>query len=84
MSLSKSGCSKSITKSDLDAMYYQGFAEGVEMVCENIIRELEVCKKVSYDLWDGEASQRAFQKAIEVVQSKLDSRERKNDVGVDK
>lgn len=31
MGISKTGCSKTITKSDLEAMYYQGFKEGVEI-----------------------------------------------------
>lgn len=41
MALSKTGCSRSITKRDLDAMYYQGFAEGIKNVTDNIINDIE-------------------------------------------
>ena len=34
MGISKSGCSKSITKSDLDSTYKQGFKDGVQELNE--------------------------------------------------
>lgn len=41
MGISESGCSKSITKTDLEAKYKQGFVEGVRAVSD-IILELNI------------------------------------------
>lgn len=35
MALSKTGCSRSITKTDLDAAYKQGFADCAKILVEN-------------------------------------------------
>lgn len=35
MALSKTGCSRSITKADLDAAYKQGFADCAKILVEN-------------------------------------------------
>ena len=41
MGLSKSGCSSSITKKDLEHKYNSGFADGAKAVCSLILEELK-------------------------------------------
>lgn len=41
MSISKSGCSKSITKEDLEHKYKSGFADGAKAVCFLILESLK-------------------------------------------
>ena len=52
MGISKSGCSRSITKSDLDMAYKQGFMEGVQAVNEikreAFLRGIEVSKTIEW------------------------------------
>ena len=40
MGISKSGCSKSITKEDLEYKYKKGFADGAKAVCSLILESL--------------------------------------------
>jgi len=41
MGLSKSGCSNSVTKEDLEHKYKSGFADGAQAVCSLILEELK-------------------------------------------
>lgn len=41
MGLSKSGCSNSVTKKDLEHKYKSGFTDGVKAVCFLILEELK-------------------------------------------
>lgn len=41
MGISKSGCSSSITKSDLNSEYKSGFAYGAKTVCSLILEDLK-------------------------------------------
>lgn len=41
MSISKTGCSKSVTKEDLEIKYKKGFADGAKAVCSLILEELK-------------------------------------------
>ena len=43
MAISKSGCSSSITKADLDASYKQGFAECARAITD-IILSMDICE----------------------------------------
>ena len=67
MGISKTGCSKSITKEDLDAQYKQGFAEAVLIYrkrLREIVERLEEmkgdCVKVYSEYLDGEDLRRAM------------------------
>lgn len=52
MGISKSGCSRSITKSDLDMAYKQGFVDGVqnlnEMKKQAFISGIEASKTIEW------------------------------------
>lgn len=41
MSISKTGCSKSITKEDLECKYKKGFSDGAKAVCGLILETLK-------------------------------------------
>ena len=49
MSISKTGCSKSITKEDLEHKYKKGFSDGAKAVCSLI---LETLKEQRFEILD--------------------------------
>lgn len=72
MSISKTGCSKSITKKDLEYEYKKGFSDGAKAVCGLI---LETLKDQRFDILDSSNNEIALQTinaSIKSVQDRLD------------
>lgn len=72
MSISKTGCSKSITKEDLEYKYKKGFSDGAKAVCGLI---LETLKDQRFDILDSSNNEIALQTintSIKSVQDRLD------------
>lgn len=72
MSISKTGCSKSITKEDLEHKYKKGFSDGAKAVCGLI---LETLKDQRFDILDSSNNEIALQTinaSIKSVQDRLD------------
>ena len=72
MSISKTGCSKSITKEDLEYKYKKGFSDGAKAVCCLI---LETLKDQRFDILDSSNNEIALQTintSIKSVQDRLD------------
>lgn len=70
--ISKTGCSKSITKEDLEYEYKKGFSDGAKAVCGLI---LETLKDQRFDILDNSNNEIALQTintSIKSVQGRLD------------
>lgn len=72
MSISKTGCSKSITKEDLEHKYKKGFSDGAKAVCSLI---LETLKEQHFEILDSSNDEIALQTiniSIKSVQDRFD------------
>lgn len=86
MSISKTGCSESITKVDLENKYKKGFADGLKTACELILEEL---KDQRFEIIDDKhedckVALKTVNKSIQSVQDRLnkydmDREERENE-----
>ena len=73
MGMSKTGCSKSITKEDLEHKYVSGFADGAKAVCSLI---LEALKDQRFEILDDknenyEIALETINKSIKSVEDRL-------------
>lgn len=74
MGISKTGCSKSISKEDLEHKYKNGFADGAKAVCSLILEEL---KDQRFEILDNknenyEVALKTINESIKSVQDRLD------------
>lgn len=72
MSISRTGCSKSITKEDLEYKYKKGFSDGAKAVCGLI---LETLKDQRFDIIDNsnnEIALHTINTSIKSVQDRFD------------
>ena len=74
MGISKTGCSKSITKEDLENKYKKGFADGSKAVCVLI---LETLKEQRFEILDNkdenyEIALKTINESIKSVEYRLD------------
>lgn len=86
MGISKTGCSESITKVDLENKYKTGFVDGLKTACELILEEL---KDQRFEIIDNKnedckVALKTVNKSIQFVQDRLNQydmnrEEREND-----
>ena len=74
MGLSKSGCSSSITKEDLEHKYKIGFVDGLKMACSLILETLQDQKfEILDDKTEGfEIALKTVNESIKSVEKRLD------------
>ena len=73
MGISKTGCSKSITKEDLEHKYKKGFSDGAKAVCSLI---LETLKDQRFEILDNktenyEIALKTINESIKSVEDRL-------------
>ena len=68
MGISRTGCSKSITKQDLEHKYKQGFSDGAKAVCSLII---ETLKDQRFEILDNKTKN--YEIALETINESIKS-----------
>lgn len=68
MGISKTGCSKSITKEDLEYKYKKGFSDGAKAVCSLII---ETLKDQRFEILDNKTKN--YEIALETINESIKS-----------
>lgn len=73
MGLSKTGCSTSFTKKDLEHRYVTGFVDGAKAVCSLILSDLETQKQQSMRNKEHTDVIESLDHSIKLVRDRLDS-----------